>query len=168
MTFENKIARLFRMDDATWARHANPWSVVTRATVLPMFIIAIWSRLWIGSWSLLLVAIAVGWTWLNPRLFSQPQSTDNWASKSVLGERVWLNRQTVPVPQHHRVFPNLLNGIAFVGILFVVWGLIKLAAWPTVFGLALTYVGKFWFLDRMVWLYSEMKDANRDYQSWLY
>jgi hypothetical protein len=27
------------MDDATWFRHANPWSVWTRASVLPLVIL---------------------------------------------------------------------------------------------------------------------------------
>ncbi len=51
MTFERTIARLFRMDDATWLRHANPWSVILRFTVLPLLILAFWSRLWLGWWA---------------------------------------------------------------------------------------------------------------------
>ena len=38
MTFEARIARLFAMDEATWARHANPWSVWTRFTALPLLL----------------------------------------------------------------------------------------------------------------------------------
>jgi hypothetical protein len=48
MTFERTIARLFRMDDATWLRHAHPWSVILRFTVLPLLILAFWNRLWLG------------------------------------------------------------------------------------------------------------------------
>ncbi|MGH1393463.1 MAG: DUF6653 family protein [Trichormus sp.] len=29
-------------------------------------------------------------------------------------------------------------------------------------------LGKLWYLDRMVWLYTEMKDINPEYRSWLY
>jgi Family of unknown function (DUF6653) len=35
MTIERIIAQMFRMDDATWLRHANPLSVILRFTVLP-------------------------------------------------------------------------------------------------------------------------------------
>lgn len=168
MTFDSRIANLFRMDDATWARHANPWSVFTRATVFPILILAIWSRVWIGWWSLLLVAIALAWNWLNPRLFAKPRSTQNWASQAVLGERVWINRDQIPIPKHHRVFPNVLNLFSGIGTVFIIWGLIALAPWPTGLGLVITYAGKFWFLDRMVWLYSEMKDTSLDYRGWLY
>ena len=43
MTPERTIAQLFRMDDATWLRHANPWSGILRNTALPLLIIAFWS-----------------------------------------------------------------------------------------------------------------------------
>ncbi|WP_275670274.1 MULTISPECIES: DUF6653 family protein [Okeania] len=40
--------------------------------------------------------------------------------------------------------------------------------WPILLGVVLVLLSKMWFLDRMVWLYEEMKDANSEYQSWLY
>uniref|UniRef100_A0A832H3E3 Uncharacterized protein n=1 Tax=Oscillatoriales cyanobacterium SpSt-402 TaxID=2282168 RepID=A0A832H3E3_9CYAN len=58
MTLERKIATAFHMSEETWARHANPRSVWTRFTVLPMLILAIWSRIWLGWWSLAPIAIA--------------------------------------------------------------------------------------------------------------
>jgi hypothetical protein len=165
MTTGERIASLFQMDDDTWKRHANPWSVWSRTTVLPMLILAAWSRIWLGWWALVPGVVALLWTWLNPRLFGRPASLDNWASKAVLGERVWINRDEVPVPAHHRWAPNILNVISFAGTLFVVWGVVALAVWPTLFGAALVYAGKLWFLDRMVWLYEDMKDATPEYRA---
>ncbi len=166
MNIGDYIAALFRMDDDTWERHANPWSVWSRATVLPGLILAAWSRVWIGWWAVVPGVLALLWTWFNPRLFRKPSSLDSWASKCVLGERVWINRDDVPVPEYHRTVPHLLNGISSVGMLFVIWGVVQLAVWPTVFGATLGYVGKFWFLDRMVWLYEDMKDATPEYREW--
>jgi hypothetical protein len=156
------------MDPDTWARHANPWSVWTRNTVLPLLILAFWSRAWIGLWALLPVAGALFWMWVNPRLFKKPESTDNWASKAVLGERVWLNRKTVPVPEHHRLAPGILSTISAIGFLFVIWGVFALELWPVLLGAVVIYLGKLWFLDRMVWLYEDMKDATAEYRSFLY
>ena len=167
MTFERGFEVAMAMDDATWRRHANPWSVWTRATVLPLVILAIWSRTWFGSWSWVLVGISVLWMWLNPRVFAPPRSMDNWASRGVLGERVWLNRRNVPVPPHHRFAPRILHTITAVGTVFVVLGLIELAVWPTVLGAALIYCGKLWFLDRMAWLFRDMQE-HPEYRSWLY
>ncbi len=165
MTLGDRIASIFRMDDDTWERHANPWSVWSRTTVLPALILAAWSRVWIGGWALALGAIALLWTWFNPRLFGKPPSLDSWASKCVLGERIWVNRDEMPVPEHHRLAPNVLNVVSGIGMLFVIWGVVRLAIWPTLFGAVLAYAGKLWFLDRMVWLYEDMKDATPEHNA---
>lgn len=165
MTAGERIASLFQMDEDTWERHANPWSVWSRTTVLPVLIVAAWSRVWIGGWALVPGAVALLWTWLNPRLFGRPDALDSWASKAVLGERIWINRDAVPVPEYHRRPPNALNTVSGIGMLFVLWGVVQLETWPTLFGAALVYAGKLWFLDRMVWLYEDMKDAMPEYRA---
>jgi hypothetical protein len=34
--------------------------------------------------------------------------------------------------------------------------------------MVIVVLGKSWFLDRMVWLFDEMKDVNPDYRCWFY
>lgn len=155
------------MDEEAWSRHASPWSVYTRFLTFPIFIIAIWSRVWIGWWCLVPVALAVLWTWLNPRLFGPPASTDTWASKGTFGERVWLNRDNIPVPAHHAQWANGLSILAAIGMVPLIWGLWTLDPGWTAAGLAITVLGKTWFVDRMAWLYEDMKDADPAYRSWL-
>lgn len=168
MSVERTIARLFVMSDEVWARHASGWSVWTRIATLPVLLLALWSHAWIGWWALPAVAAVLVWLWLNPRLFPRPRTTDTWGAKATLGERVWLNRDRIPVPEHHRMLPHLLSGIASVGMVTAVVGALANALWPTVLGAGLAYAGKLWFCDRMVWLYDEMKDADPIYRSWLY
>ncbi len=144
-----------------------PWSVALRTTALALLIMAFWSRLWLGWWAAALVAVALLWTWLNPRIFPAPQSFDHWASEGVFGERVWLNRDAVPVPARHRLAPNILSAVGGISVLFVAWGVLMFEVWPTLFGAALVYLGKLWFLDRMVWLWHDMRDANAEYRGWL-
>lgn len=163
-----QMADSFAMSDEVWQRHANPWSVWTRNTVLPLLVLALWSRVWLGMWSIFAIAAAVFWMWLNPRLFEPPISTNNWASKAVLGERVLLKQDQIPIPAHHQRMATILNLVAALGIPFLVWGVTALQIWPTLFGSGLIYAGKLWFLDRMVWLYEDMKDESQEYQSWLY
>ena len=107
MTLERKIARAFALDDVTWLRHGNPWSVILRFTVLPILVLAFWSRLWLGWWAVIPIALSLLWIWFNPRIFPVPRSLDHWTSKAVLGERVWLDRDIVPGPDHHRTIPNV-------------------------------------------------------------
>lgn len=157
MTAESRIARAFGLDDRAWARHANPWSGWTRfITCLPLFALAVWSRVWLGGWSLVPIALAVLWIWLNPRAFGPVVDDSAWISKGVFGERLWSQRHVLAVPERHRVMPNLLNIASLTGLPFLVWGLGALDPWPTVFGMALMIGGKLWYIDRMAVLYEDM------------
>jgi len=78
-------------------------------------------------------------------------------SRGVFGERVWLNRDKIPVPEHHRTAPNILSAIGALGLPLVAWGTYKFEIWPVLMGIILVYLGKLWFMDRMVWIYEEMK-----------
>src|SRR3982750_4469308 len=118
MSLERSILKAFAMDQATWERHANPWSVWTRVATLPFWVLAIWSRTVLGWWALLPIGVLAFWTWFNPRLFPRPHSTDNWASKGVMGERVWVNRGKVEIPKHHRRMPYILATVGTVGAIF--------------------------------------------------
>lgn len=155
------------MNDAVWQRHANPISGWSRVITLPLLAISIWSRVWLDWWTLLPVALIILWIWINPRLFPEPKSTNNWMSKGVLGERVWLNRNKVPIPPHHTTVALYLNILTGAGVIPFAIGLIQLNIWATVSGLAIIMIGKLWFLDRMVWLFQDMKEKNEVYKSWL-
>lgn len=145
------------MDEAVWQRHANPWSVYTRYSGLPLLTAALWSRVWIDWWSLFAIAAAIGWIWLNPRVFPPPMSTDNWASQAVLGERIWLNRQTVPVPIGHARAAVRLLCLSGLGSLLWAYGVWVLDPEVTLSGMAGTTIAKSCFLDRMVWLYQDAR-----------
>lgn len=58
-----------RMSDEMWRRHANPWSVWTRFAAIPAFILAAWSRVWLGWWSLIPIGLVVAWLFLNVIVF---------------------------------------------------------------------------------------------------
>lgn len=167
MRFVGTIAKAFAMDAATWARHANPWSVWTRALSLPPLLGAIWSHSLLGWWAAVPIGFVMLWLWLNPRLFAPPKHTDTWASKATFGERVWLNRASVPIPAHHARVAALLSGLAGVTFVAAVAGAIaNNLAWTLGAG-SLSWLAKMWLVDRMVWLYEDMKDQHPDYRNWL-
>ncbi len=169
MTVERKIANWFNLNGENWMRHANPWSVWTRYSVLPLIVVAFWSRTWIGWWCLIPGLLSLAWMFFNPVLFNKPRSTKNWASKSVLGERVYLNRDKICIPLHHKtILVKILNSISFAGMMMAVWAIIYYSVWGAVMGGCLAYLGKSWYLDRMVWLYEDMKTKNKEYASWEY
>lgn len=164
-TIESKIAKKFKLDEKTWMKHANPWSVYTRTFALPFLVIAIWSRIWFGWWSLIFIVVAIIWIWINPLIFPEAKNTENWASKGVFGERVWLNRKNISIPTHHRIMPNILNAVQGIGVIFLIWGLRYLDIWSAVVGLIIVIKSKLWYIDRMVCIYEDMKEIP-EYKKW--
>jgi len=167
MGLEQKLAEFFKLNDTTWQQHANPWSVWTRLIILPLLTVAIWSRLWIGMYCWIPIVVVLFWTWVNPRAFGKPTTNKYWSSKSVMGERVWLNRKAIPIPSHHQKMILRLNVFTAFGLPLYVYGLYNFHLWTTVLGLLIIVGGKLWFLDRMVWLFEDLKNQET-YKDWLY
>ena len=107
------------------------------------------------------------WTFWNPRAFPVPASTDNWMSKVTFGERAWLNTARYPIPAHHARMARYLGLLAGAGLVPLVWGLWALHPWSVVLGLFITVGGKLWQMDRMVWIYEDMKARVPEYAAWL-
>ena len=169
MTFEKKLAKIFNLNDKNWLKHANPWSVWTRYSVLPLIALAFWSRIWIGNWAYVAGALSIAWIFINPIVFKAPKSTKNWASKAVMGERIYLQRDKVKLPIIHRTpLYSLLNFISSCGMVTTIWGISYYHIWAVVLGIALAYLGKSWFLDRMVWLFEDMKNSSSEFKRWEY
>lgn len=168
-TTERRLARLFRLEGDAWMRHANPLSVWTRFSVVSLIALAIWSRDWIGWYCLIGVAVALAWMMVNPLLFSPPRSTRNWASKGVLGERIWAARDTVEIPPQFRsAVPAVANVYSTIGLALLAYGLVVLSVVPVVAGILIVHGGKLWFIDRMVLLFDDMKDRDPEYAGWEY
>jgi hypothetical protein len=156
---EQSMIKAFGMTDEVWRRHANPWSVYTRIPIPGLLALAVWSRAWIGRWSLVPVGAVCLWTAVNPRAFPPPRSTDRWASQAVLGEQLWTaSRKRGTKPRRH-LAPAVLTGVNVLGASVLARGLVVRDPWMTATGLALHMTGKNWTLDRMVWHY---EDAVRE------
>ena len=167
-TSERRVASLFGLKGDSWMRHANPWSVWTRFAVLPLLILAVWSRTWIGWWSLAAVALVLVFLMANPLLFRASASTRNWASRSVFGEHIWSDRDTVELPRQFVTskVPAMTTAIQVAGVALLAYGLVRLDLLVTLSGLVLAQTAKAWYLDRMVLLYEDMKAGNPEYGAW--
>src|SRR5262245_2995519 len=169
-TFDAKLAKAFGLKGDSWQRHANPISVYTRFAVLPLLAISIWSRDWIGWWSLIPVALSLVFMMVNPLLFPKPSSTRNWASKGVFGERIWADRNKVQLPEQFRssAVENVTYVFQLVGTAFLVYGLVALDVWAVVSGIVIVHCAKAWYIDRMVPLFEDMKGRQPEYAAWEY
>ena len=156
-----RASALMGMSDRVWRRHANPWSGWSRMlTTLPLLGLAIWSRVWLGWWALLPVAVAVAWIWVNPRAFPEPARFDGWMTRGVMGERIFL-AHPAEIAAHHRRMIGILTWLSLPGAVVMVWGLAALWWEGAVFGMILTGLPKVWLIDRMVWLHEDWRRAGR-------
>ncbi len=159
MCFEKRVSNFFRLkNQEDWLKHANLRSVATRIIILPLLILAIWSRVWIGWYSVIFLALLVLWSLINPTFFSKYTEVNNWWSKSVLGEYFWANREKIPAPSCHVPVIRILTFLQFAGGVILLVGLYQLDVWLTGIGTIVIYFSKMWFLDRMVWVYEEMRN----------
>ena len=169
-TRETKLARMFGLEGDNWMRHANPVSVWTRFAVLPLLAVSVWSRDWIGWWSLIPIGLSLVFMFVNPVLFSAPSSTRHWASKAVFGERIWADRNSVEIPDQFRSqVPNVTYAFQLFGMALLVYGLVVLGpigAVAAVSGLVIVQCAKAWCLDRMVLLFEHLKAHNTEYSRW--
>ena len=154
------------MSEQSWDRHSNPLSVYTRIPCLSVLSLAIWSREHIGLYSIFFTGLALFWIWYNPRAFGVPQNTNNWASKAVFGERVYLQKASLDIPQHHLKAVRLITLSMAPALPILVYGFYLNDLWLIAFGNFWILVLKLWFLDRMVWLYDDMKVSHSEFRSW--
>jgi len=126
MAVMSRVADTFRMTDDAWKRHANPWSVWTRFAAIPLMILAIWSRVWLGWWCLVPIAVVMVWLWLKER------------------DRV---------PRDHLRVLRLLVPVGAAGFVLLAYGLVRLEVWPTIFGASLIVLAQLWRIDRLVVFY---------------
>ena len=147
---------LMRMDDSVWQRHANPLSVWSRFTTLPLLALAIWSRVWLGWGSLVPIGAALVWIWANPRIFPIPRDFGGWPGRVVQGEQIWINRKHHGIPAHHLRAGHVTSALALPGAVILGFGLWHLNPVATLSGTLLTMLPKIWFCDRMVWLHADL------------
>ena len=160
MDVADGVAKAFGMTDEAWRRHANPWSVWTRFAAIPLMLLAVWSRIWIGWWSVLPAAAAViVWLFVDPRAFPPVSEPRSWAARGIYGERARVRNRDL-VPPDHRVVLRSLVAVGVIGFGLVLWGVIALEVWPTVFGATLVVMAQLWRIDGFGWLW-ERHQAQR-------
>jgi len=130
-----------------WKRHANPISGWSRVFTAPFIFLIVWFHLWY-----LLIPLVI-WVVINPILFPEAKNLDNWASKSVLGERYW----TKNIKLDFNLTLNILSGTFFVPALIYIY---FNDFWPAIFFSVLSFIFKMWFCDRMAMLYEKTSESK--------
>lgn len=125
-----------------WSGHSNPASVWSATAVYPLLILGLYRR------DRRLLASAAGVVALSATLAPEPADDSAWATRVVLGERVWLARGLLSSPG------DLLFALLGVPIhLFTFRSARKRRPVRTLLGTVLSLVVMFVFFARMVRLY---------------
>lgn len=93
-------------------------------------------------------------------MFAAPVTYDAWMSKGVLGEKIFLDHRS-EIAGHHRKVADLLAWLSFPGVVVMGIGLWQFWLDWVIFGAVCTAGAKLWFLDRMVWIYTEWQAQGR-------
>ena len=113
-----------------------------------------------GMGALIAVGLALLWIWVNPRAFPPPKTIDNWMSKGVYGERIYLAHRS-ELAAHHRRAAAVLSWLSLPGLIIMAWGLWAFWWEGAIFGTLLAMLPKIWFVDRMVWIFEDWQGAGR-------
>ena len=72
------------LSERVWRRHSSPWSVWTRILSYPLVYLPFWNRSWKQG------AAVAAWFAANPVIFPEPEDDSSWATRGVLGEKLWM------------------------------------------------------------------------------
>lgn len=146
------------MSNKMWKRHANPWSVWTRFAAIPAFMLAVWSRAWIGAWSFVPIVLVIIWLYLNVLVFPPIDTPRTWASKGIYGEKLWLSKRP-ELPRHYDVIQKWLIILGVLGMILIGIGLYQFHFWLSLLGAVVLILAQLWRIDRFSTLY-EMLDKE--------
>ena len=131
-----------------WEPHSSPRSVWPLVAAYPVLILAVYRRsrlLLVGT----LLSVAT-----NLLLVSPPETDDAWATRVVLGERVWLERGLASSPHD--------LGLTAVGGVVHLWtfrAAVRRQPVHTAVGTVVSMALMFLFFDRMARLYGAHASA---------
>ena len=85
--------------DRHWAGRSNPWCVYSRLAAALGLIWAVYSVRDLGLFALVPIGLCLLFIIVNPFVFAAPRDDSRWATRAVLGQRLWRAR-----PRHWRLF----------------------------------------------------------------
>lgn len=139
------------VETAFWEPHASPASVWGLIATYPLVVLAVYRR----SWPLFVATICL--VVLNLRIPSPPEDDTAWATRVVLGERVWLDRGLSSQPTALAV-----AGVGATIQLYTLRAALARRPGRTVLGTVASVVSMFVFFDAMVRLYERHGTASPD------
>lgn len=101
-------------EDRRWAGRSHPLCVYSRLAAALALIVVLTTHRSLGVYALVPVGICLFFILVNPFVFPAPEDDKSWATRSVLGQRLWRKREAPgwDVPSVSRVVSALVYFIA--------------------------------------------------------
>jgi hypothetical protein len=142
------------VETAFWDPHASPASVWGLIATYPLVVVAVYRR----SWPLFVATLCS--VVVNLRIPSPPEDDTAWATRVVLGERVWLDRGLSSQPTALAV-----TGVGAAVQLYTLRAALARRPGRTVLGTVASVLSMFVFFEQMVRLYERRGTASPDRDS---
>lgn len=142
-------------------------AILARIIAPGLMTACLWSKVWLPlSGTVLLTVGAVLFLVFVPALLGSLGSRINWTRLVGFGERIWLNRLSVPVPQDLNYRLTILYLVFWTGGLVALWG--GLASLPilSLSGLAVAYSAQATCFGKLIQLYTIMRERHPLYRFW--
>ncbi len=128
---------------------------------------ALWTHLWLGmSGSLVLTAAVFIALAALSRLPFDPARRNSWARQAGFGERIWLNRLLVPIPQNINFRIVVLYLVFWTGTMVALLGGVTGALILSLTGLTVAHTAQYVCFKKLIHLYGIMRDKNPLYRFW--
>ena len=145
----------------------GPISTYAKMAAPALITAAIWSKVWLDTaFVVLLVAGIVLFLLRLPKFVPFKGRTESWAEKASFGERIWLNRLLIPIPQDINQRLTILHLVFWSGTLIAILGAVTSSPILSVTGLIVAYATQVVCLRKLIDLYILMKDKAPLYRFW--
>jgi hypothetical protein len=135
------------LSERVWRRHSSPWSVWTRILTYPLVYLPLWNRSWKQG------VVVTAWFAANPVIFPEPEDDSSWATRGVLGEKLWMAER----PRDIIMLLSAASGM--VGVVGLV-AAYRRRLWPMMLCASAGFLLLLWGIDRYTVYYDQHKEAH--------
>jgi len=142
--------------------------VVLLKLLAPLLLTAcMWTQIWLGAAGAIgLCLCALVLMIIVPKLLPSTLARIDWARQVGYGEKIWLNRIFIPVPQGLNYRLTTLYLVFWAGVLVALWGAFAALPLLSATGLAVAYSAQATCFAKLIQLYKLMRERHPLYRFW--
>ncbi|WP_162265069.1 DUF6653 family protein [Polycladidibacter stylochi] len=150
-----------------WNRPVKPLATVVRTLLFPVVFVLIWMhQKWGWEATSASVALYLYFLWFISRLCPCATGAPSAMARAAIGQRMWLNRYAVTIPQKDHQLALLTSIVMGSGIIGATIGALDNVLWLSLLSTTCIYAARIVQLILFVSLFQKMKNKHPIYRSW--